>query len=381
MKIRREVVEKLVDKPGVLDTLQYKHYNYEEVLGQCCENVIGVVQIPVGVAGPIKVDGETFYLPMATTEGALVASAARGARALTDAGGVTTQILRDGMSRGPVLSMPTAAGCAQVASWINENMDKMKEAFNATSRFARLQDIKPIVAGRNLFLKFKATTGDGMGMNMVGKGTDKALAFLATQFPELKLVALSGNVCTDKKPSAINWLEGRGKSVVAEAIIPRDIVVKTLKTTPEAMVEVNIAKNLVGSAVAGSIGGNNAHASNIVTAMYIACGQDPAQNVESSNCMTSLELTEKGDLYCAVTMPSIEVGTIGGGTILSPQSASLRLLGVKGSDPNEPGKNAKKLARLVASGVLAGELSLIAALSSGHLISAHMALNRKPSSP
>lgn len=378
VKIRRAVIEKLTGRPGVLDTLQYDHYNYDEVAGQCCENVIGVVNIPVGVAGPITIDSEVYYIPMATTEGALVASTARGCRALTDAGGVTTQILRDGMSRGPVLSANSAAECAAVAFWVEANFDKLAAAFNATSNFARLQSVRPIVTGRNLFLKFKASTGDGMGMNMVGKGTDAALKYLLQEFPHLKVVALSGNVCTDKKPSAINWLEGRGKSVVAEAFIPRATVESVLKTTPEAMVEVNVAKNLVGSAVAGSIGGNNAHASNVITAMYIATGQDPAQNVESSNCMTTLEVTSEGDLYCAVTMPSIEVGTIGGGTILSPQSASLRLLGLKGSREGMPGHNARQLARVFASGVLAGELSLIAALSSGHLISAHMALNRKP---
>jgi hydroxymethylglutaryl-CoA reductase (NADPH) len=318
---------------------------------------------------------------MATTEGALIASTTRGCKALTEAGGVTTQILRDGMNRGPVLSMPSAKECAEVAAWVDSNIEELKGVFNSTSRFARLQSIRPTVAGRNLFLKFRATTGDGMGMNMVGKGTDKTLSHMLSIFPNLKLVALSGNTCTDKKPAAVNWIEGRGKSVVAEATIPRSVVEKTLKTTPEAMVEVNIAKNLVGSAIAGTMGGNNAHAANMVAAMFIACGQDPAQVVETSNCMTSLELTPSGDLYAAVTMPSIEVGTIGGGTILSPQSASLELLGVKGSDPAEPGKNAKQLARVVSSAVLAGELSLIAALSSGHLISAHLALNRKPGAP
>jgi len=378
VKVRRDYVQKKLDKPGVLDTLQYEHYNYEEVLGQCCENVIGVVQIPVGVAGPIAVDGHEYFLPMATTEGALVASATRGCKAILESGGASTQVLRDGMTRAPVLSANSAAECAEVARWLEANIDDVKTAFNSTSNFARLQSVTPFVAGRNIFLRFRATTGDGMGMNMVGKGTDKALSFLLEKFPHLRVVALSGNVCTDKKPSAINWIEGRGKSVVAEAVIPRSVVEKTLKTTPEAIVEVNIAKNLVGSAIAGSIGGQNAHASNIVTAMYLALGQDPAQNVESSTCMTTMEMTESGDLYAAVSMPSIEVGTIGGGTILSPQSASLRLLGVKGSDAAEPGKNARQLARLIASGVLAGELSLIAALSSGHLISAHMALNRKP---
>lgn len=378
VKLRRAYVEERLGKHGALSTLQVDNYNYGEVLGQCCENVIGTVQIPVGVAGPITVDNKSYFLPMATTEGALVASTTRGCKAISESGGCHTEVLRDGMNRAPVLSAGSARECAEVARWIQSNIEEVKAAFNSTSNFARLQEVKSIVVGRNLFLKFRSVTGDGMGMNMVGKGTDKALSFLLTKFPNIKVVALSGNVCTDKKPSAVNWIDGRGKSIVVEATLTRSVVQKILKTTPEAMVEVNIAKNLIGSAVAGSIGGNNAHASNIVTAMFIATGQDPAQNVESSNCMTNMELTAENDLYVAVTMPSVEVGTIGGGTILAPQSASLRLLGVKGSDPHEPGKNARQLARLVGAGVLAGEISLIAALSSGHLISAHMALNRKP---
>lgn len=378
VRVRRQFVEEKVGRVGSLSTLQHDNYNYGEVMGQCCENVIGTVQIPVGVAGPLNIDGTEYFLPMATTEGALVASTTRGCKAITESGGCTSSILKDGMSRGPVLSAGSARECAEIAQWINTNIDELKSVFNSTSNYARLQEIRPIVVGRNLFLKFKATTGDGMGMNMVGKGTDRTLSHLVTKFSNLKVVALSGNVCTDKKPSAINWIDGRGKSVVVECTLQRSIVEKILKTTPEAMVEVNVAKNLIGSSVAGSIGGNNAHAANVVAAMFLACGQDPAQVVESSNCMTTMELTPDNNLYVAVTMPCLEVGTIGGGTILSPQSASLRLLGVKGSNPAEPGANAKQLARIIASGVLAGEISLGAALSSGHLISAHMALNRKP---
>lgn len=173
-------------------------------------------------------------------------------------------------------------------------------------------------------------------------------------------------------------IDGRGKSVVVEAIIPESVVRDVLKTTPDALVEANYAKNLIGSAVAGSIGGFNAHAANIVTAVFLATGQDPAQNVESSNCMTLIEKVspECNDIYVSVTMPTMEVGTVGGGTSLSPQSSMLTLLGVKGS-AEQSGENARQLARIVGSAVLAGELSLMAALSSGHLISSHMKLNRK----
>jgi len=214
-------------------------------------------------------------------------------------------------------------------------------------------------------------------MNMVSKGVMAAIAALEEVFPELKLVAVSGNACTDKKPSAINWVDGRGKGVVAETILTGRVIVDVLKCTVASLVEVNNRKNLVGSAVAGSIGGNNAHAANIVTAAFLATGQDPAQNVESSMCMTLMEPMNDGeDLHVSVTMPCIEVGTVGGGTGLSAQHACLDLLGIAGANAQEPGKNARQLACTIAGTVLAGEISLMSALASNHLVSAHMSLNR-----
>jgi hydroxymethylglutaryl-CoA reductase (NADPH) len=216
-----------------------------------------------------------------------------------------------------------------------------------------------------------------MGMNLVSKGSLAVVDFLREKFPTLKLVALSGNMCTDKKAAATNWLEGRGKSVVVEAVIPQKVVVSTLKTTVNAMVSTNLHKNLIGSAMAGTIGGFNAHASNIVTAVFLATGQDPAQNVESSNCITLLEETEDGDLWISCTMPSIEVGTVGGGTSLPAQAACLKSIGVQGGGAT-PGDNARKLATVVAAATMAGELSLLAALAANTLVQAHMKHNRKP---
>lgn len=382
VRIRREIVQESMDKE--IERLPYKDFDYNSVLGQCCENVVGYVPVPVGVAGPILVDGKEHYLPMATTEGALIASTTRGCKALSMSGGVKTSILNDGMSRAPVLGAPSAAYAAKVKEFIEENSKAICDSFSTTTRFGRVKSIKTFVAGRKLYVRFTCTTGDAMGMNMVGKGVDKALEVLLENFPQLEILSLSGNVCTDKKPSAINWIEGRGKSLIAEAIVRKDIVEKVLKTNVRALCELNYSKNLLGSAVAGSIGGLNAHASNIVTAMFIATGQDPAQNVESSNCITIMEpqLNDDGseDLYVSVTLPSLEVGTVGGGTNLPAQSSMLELLGVRGANKETPGENAKQLARIIASGVLAGELSLMSALSAGHLIKSHMALNRKPTS-
>jgi hydroxymethylglutaryl-CoA reductase (NADPH) len=336
-----------------------------------------MVGIPVGVAGPLLVDGKEYFIPMATTEGALVASTTRGCKAISMCGGAATELLADGMTRAPVLSVPSIKVANDIKKYIAEHFDSFAKAFSTTTRFGKLREMKCFIAGRKLYIRFKCTTGDAMGMNMVGKGVDHALSVITDKFEGVEVLALSGNVCTDKKPSAINWIEGRGKSVSAEAIIRGDVVETVLKSSVAALVEVNYAKNLLGSAIAGSIGGLNAHAANVVTAMFLACGQDPAQNVESSNCLTIMEPANGGkDLYISVNMPSLEVGTVGGGTNLPGQSAMLELLGVKGSHGTSPGQNASTLARVIASTVMAGELSLMSALSSGHLISSHLALNR-----
>lgn len=383
VKIRRAIISRTkatAETTNLLETslLPYKGYNYDRVLGACCENVIGYMPLPLGVAGPIVIDGQSFFLPMATTEGVLVASTSRGAKAINSGGGAVTVVTGDGMTRGPIVTFETLERAGAAKTWLDSEIgqDTMRRAFDSTSRFARLQSLKTAMAGTNLYPRFKTTTGDAMGMNMISKGVEYALSVMADSgFEDMDIISVSGNYCTDKKPAAINWIDGRGKSVVAEAVIPAETVRKVLKTSVEAMVELNVAKNLVGSAMAGSIGGFNAHASNIVTAIFLATGQDPAQNVESSNCITLMK-NLRGNLQISVSMPSIEVGTLGGGTILEPQAAMLDMLGVRGSHPTNPGDNARKLARIVAAGVLAGELSLCSALAAGHLVQSHMAHNR-----
>ncbi len=359
---------------------------YEQVYGSNCENVIGFVPLPVGVIGPLRVNGEELFVPLATTEGALLASTNRGARALREAGGVAAVVTANGMTRSPVLGLRSAVAASEFKRWVEspERWEALRAKFQETTRFGRLESVRATQAGRYVYLRFRAETGDAMGMNMVGKGVNHIVAWLLETYPAaaaegLSLLSLSSNMCTDKKPSAVNWVLGRGKSVVAEALLPRAVVENVLKTTVADLVRLNTAKNLVGSALAGSIGGNNAHASNLVTALFLASGQDPAQNVESSNCMVLMEALDEGEaIHVSVTMPSIEVGTLGGGTSLGTQRAVLEMLGVSGSNPAAPGANASKLATIVAATVLAGELSLNAALASGHLISAHMDLNRKP---
>eukprot|EP00525_Craspedostauros_australis_P014194 CAMPEP_0198121008 /NCGR_PEP_ID=MMETSP1442-20131203/30965_1 /TAXON_ID= /ORGANISM="Craspedostauros australis, Strain CCMP3328" /LENGTH=219 /DNA_ID=CAMNT_0043779755 /DNA_START=1 /DNA_END=660 /DNA_ORIENTATION=+ len=214
-------------------------------------------------------------------------------------------------------------------------------------------------------------------MNMVSKGSLAVIKLLEERFENMQLVALSGNMCTDKKAAATNWLEGRGKSVVVECVIPQSIVQKTLKTTVKALIHTNINKNLIGSAMAGALGGFNAHASNIVAAVFLATGQDPAQVVESANCITLMEENDNGDLWMSCTMPSIEVGTVGGGTSLAAQAACLDAVGCRGGGKNHPGENAQKLSQVVAAATMAGELSLLSALAANTLVQAHMKHNRK----
>ncbi|TRZ02391.1 hypothetical protein DNTS_033274 [Danionella cerebrum] len=376
--IRREMLSKKLPDASALENLPYKHYDYSKVIGTNCENVIGYVPVPVGVAGPLLLDGKEFHVPMATTEGCLVASTNRGCRALS--GGVSSRVLADGMTRGPVVQLPSACRAAEVKAWLEsaEGFGRVKEAFDLTSRFARLERLQVSLAGRNLYIRFQSQTGDAMGMNMLSKGTEQALTGLQEAFPDLRILALSGNFCTDKKPAAVNWIHGRGKSTVCEAIVPARVVTEVLKSSAPALVELNISKNLVGSAMAGSIGGFNAHAANIVTAIYIACGQDPAQTAGSSNCITLMERVgaDGDDLYISCTMPSLELGTVGGGTGLPAQHACLQMLGVQGASARCPGENSRTLARVVCATVLAGELSLMAALAAGHLVKSHMTHNR-----
>lgn len=295
VKIRRVLVSRTpatIETSNLLESskLPYLNYNYENVHGACCENVIGYMPIPVGVAGPMIIDGQHYYLPMATTEGVLVASTNRGCKAINAAGGATTVLTGDGMTRGPCVGFRTLQRAGAAKIWLDseEGQKVMKKAFNSTSRFARLQSMKTALAGTYLYIRFKTTTGDAMGMNMISKGVECALNVMMNEsgFEDMSIISVSGNFCTDKKPAAINWIDGRGKSVVAEAIIPADVVRSVLKSDVDALIELNTSKNLIGSAMAGSIGGFNAHAANIVTAIFLATGQDPAQNVESSNCIT-----------------------------------------------------------------------------------------------
>ncbi|WP_338729721.1 hydroxymethylglutaryl-CoA reductase (NADPH) [Haladaptatus sp. DJG-WS-42] len=340
------------------------------------ENMVGAIQVPLGVAGPVPIHGGeaegTFYLPLATTEGALLASVNRGLSAIRAAGGSTARVIKSKMTRAPVFRVQDVAESVEVVEWVRANTDKLKEAAEETTSHGELLDVTPYVVGDNVFLRFGYDTKDAMGMNMATIATEAASAIVEEETPA-SLVALSGNLCTDKKPAAINAIEGRGRTVVADVRIPRELVEERFKTTPEAIAEVNTRKNLVGSAKAGSLG-FNAHAANTVAAMFLATGQDAAQVVEGSNAIVTAEARED-ELYASISLASLEVGTVGGGTKLPTQAEGLSVLGLRGGgDP--AGANADALAEVIATGALAGELSLLSALASRHLSSAHAELGR-----
>ena len=389
--IRMHALEKVLKDPSrgvylrrrmlnqpVLKHIKMDNYDYSNASKSCCENIIGYLQMPLGQVGPIKVDAIDVNPIMATTEGALLASVNRGCKLLTQSGGVKTHIFRDSMSRAPCLQFDTVGQMMETLEWIETHFDQLKAAFETTTRFGKLLGLRPYPTGRYLFLRVNASTGDAMGMNMVSKGTEMVMKMILEQFPSAKCVSLSGNVCTDKKPSAMNWIEGRGKSIIAECLIPEATLKTILKVTPDQLERLNVQKNLIGSSVAGSVGGFNAHVANVVAACFLATGQDAAQVVEGSQTMTLLEKVEldgKVFLHASVTMKSLEVAARGGGTVLQPQNSILSHY-LSNFEGQEPGDKAKRIASVIAGTVLAGELSLMAALCSGDLVKSHMKLNR-----
>ena len=336
------------------------------------ENPIGTVQIPIGVAGPLKVNGEyakdAFFVPLATSEGALLASVNRGCSAITAAGGANARVIGDKMTRAPAIKTDSIVEAVNVKKWFEDKFDELKEIAESTTSHGKLVKIDPIIiVGNYVYPRFVYSTGDSMGMNMVTIATEKVLAKLHEDLG-VHALALSGNLCVDKKPAAINIVEGRGKTVVADILIPEAIVRAKLKTTAKAIEEVNTAKNLIGSAAAGSMA-FNAHFANMIGAIFLATGQDEAHVVEGSLGITTAE-DRDGDLYFSVNMPDLPIATIGGGTRLETANEGLQIIDCAGS-----GK-VNKFAEIVISTVMAGELSLIAAISAGHLAKAHQELGR-----
>jgi hydroxymethylglutaryl-CoA reductase (NADPH) len=335
------------------------------------ENMIGAVQVPLGFVGPLKINGDhasgEFLVPMATTEGALLASVNRGCSVITASGGATSLIVKDSMTRAPVFRVRDSRHAVQVAEWVDKNFDRLREAAEATTSHGRLLSAQPFAVGRSFYLRLSYSTGDAMGMNMATIASE-ALSRLLEKETGAVLISVSGNLCIDKKPAAINSILGRGKIVLADVTVPRELLEEKMHATPEAVAETCFRKCSIGSSLAASLG-SNAHAANMIAALYIATGQDPAQVVEGSMVTTTCEVVDDG-LYVSVRLPCVEVGTVGGGTRLPCQSEALSMIGCLG-DGKSP-----QLAEIVGAVVLAGELSTLSAQAAGQLGSAHQSLGR-----
>lgn len=369
---RREAVESLT--ATTLKHIGQGSLNEENASTHNCENMIGVVQIPLGIAGPISVHwGEKhkeYMIPLATTEGALVASINRGCKAIVQSGGSYTYIKRIGTTRAPVFETQSLLESFQFAEQVKNEFTHLQYIAQQTSSHILLMNITPTVVGTLVYVHCSFNTQDAMGMNMVTIACQEISTYLEQRF-SMKCLSVSGNTCVDKKPSWRNMILGRGFSAWSEVYIPTTIITGVLKTTVDELYRTYESKCLIGSAISGSIGFNG-HAANVIAAIFIATGQDPAHVVEGSQTITTMKKEEDG-VRISVSIPSLLLGTVGGGTGLETQQESLQILGIAGG--NE-GKNAEEFASIVSSAVLAGEISELAALSTGTLTSAHKSLAR-----
>jgi hydroxymethylglutaryl-CoA reductase (NADPH) len=336
------------------------------------ENFIGVAQVPMGLVGPLQVNGEhargEFYVPMATSEGTLVASYNRGARLLREAGGAKVTIVDDAMQRAPVFIFEDAREAREFGVWVEEHFDDIKEQAETTTSSGKLRDIQQFSAARMRYLRFNYTTGDAAGQNMVGKATFVACEWIASNYPGIKRYMLSGAMDTDKKHSQLNTLHTRGKRVIAEVIIPSALLEKVMGVTSETLFKARSITQ-VGGLLAGSIN-TGAHSANGITATFIATGQDVANVAESSAAIVYVDLDSENNYYFSITIPSLIVATYGGGTGLPTQRECLKMMGCSGT-----GK-VNKLAEIIGATVLAGELSLMSAVLAGDWVTSHDALGR-----
>lgn len=336
------------------------------------ENFIGVAQVPIGLAGPLLVNGEyaagEFFVPLATTEGTLVASYNRGMKLLYEAGGVTTTVVDDAMQRAPVFVFESAREAQRFGVWVKENFAEIKRRAESTTGSGKLRDIQQFPASRFLYLRFNYTTGDAAGQNMVGRATKAACDWIQSVYDPIERYQLEGSLATDKKTSWVNTLNTRGKKVIAEATIPAGKLKEIMHVSVEKIFEARLTSQL-GGYLAG-VNNNGAHSVNGITAIFIACGQDVANVAESSAAAVYAEITKAGDYYFSVTLPSLIVATYGGGTGLPTQRECLELMDCYGV-----GK-VKKLAEIIAATVLCGELSLGTAVVADEWVSSHEQFGR-----
>ena len=360
---RRTYLKETLNIP--LEKISEFSFDEASTVGRNIENLVGSIDVPLGVAGPItlKQDSIEHYIPLATTEGALVASISRGCKAIVESGGAEVIVDEVGITRGPVFKTSGIKQSHLLVEWVHKHFAELATACESTSKYLKLLKIDPAIVGNNVYLRFYFDTSDAMGMNMATIASEKA-AELIEQETGAECVTLAGNYDIDKKPAWLNFSDGRGKRGWAEVLLPNAVIEQTLKTTAEEMADIVYRKCLLGSAMAGSMG-FNAHYANVVAAIFIATGQDIAHVVEAASGITTAEVVNDGDLLFQIYIPSLQLGTVGGGTWLPSQQEAMQILGVSGT-----GK-VKKFTQLVLAAVLAGEISLIASQAEGSLARAH----------
>ncbi len=341
---------------------------------------INNAEVPFNWVGPVllkgDIDGELIDLPLATYEQPLWPSVNRGARVTKKSGGIQVTLIDERMSRSLLLQAPSASQALQLIKELKSNLPALQKVVSSSSRFAKLIDINSRIIGDLLYLRLEFTTGDASGHNMVTYAADHIMRHLLETKPDFKYVSISGNYCTDKKVSAVNATLGRGKSVVAETTLPRNLVKRFLKTTPEAFVDLHIKKNLIGSIISGGLHTANAHAANMLLAFYLATGQDAANIVEGSQVVNHSEV-RNGDLYFSSSCPNLILGSVGNGKDLDFVNTVMQHIGCR-KEGVEAGVNARRLALIAASCVLCGELSLLdAQTNEGELMKSHLKLERQ----
>jgi hydroxymethylglutaryl-CoA reductase (NADPH) len=342
--------------PAKLDHTKQFSFDPAEMSGNI-ENLFGVAQVPIGLAGPLLINGEhasgEFYVPMATVEGTMLASYNRGMRVIRESGGVITTVSGDAMQRAPVFVFPSAREARDFGLWLDEHFERIKAIAESTTSVGKLNEIEHYHAHNMVFTRFDYSTGDAAGQNMTSKATFAACEWINKEFKELSHYLLSGNFDTEKKTSSVNMLKGRGRRVTAEITIPRDVMIKNLRISPQQMHYGQGISTL--SAFLSSSSNNAAHPANGLAALYLATGQDIANIGESNQCTTYNKVTRDGDYYFSITLPALILATYGGGTALPTQRECLQIMDCFG-----PGK-AMKLAEIAAALTLAGEISLGAA--------------------
>lgn len=340
------------------------------------ENPIGAVQMPLGIAGPLLVNGAnahgTFYVPFATTEGALVRSYERGMVMLTRAGGVIARIIVDENVVCPMFSFESVDEAARFAAALPEHAEALRAQAESTTQHGRLRRVDARVSGRSVIVSFYYNTADAQGMNMIVKATEQACAWLVTNRLAPRFKVFSG-MSSEKRASGFLLGGGKGKTVVAGARIPATVLQAYMRITPRQIVEL-WHDTAIGHLQANAIG-FNAHYANGLAAIFIACGQDVANVANAAVGITDFELTPEGDLHASVTLPSLTVATVGGGTMLGTSAECLRMVGCAGAT------HAPKFAEIVASAILAGELSMAGAVSSGEFVGAHETYGRNRPQP